>query len=196
MRERGEARKWARALRSAAGAIGLEQQVGRELALLSETLSRNRDLVDLMWYPGVPLEAKVAAITGRIGDELSGLGKRFISLLVEAGRFVIVGKILEEYEKILAEELGVVKARVTSARPLASPRKERLAAALGARLGKRVEIVEDVDPDVIGGVRIIAEDLVIDGTVSNTLRRFMNLLDAGGRELAGQPGVPAREEEE
>lgn len=173
MRGAHEARKWARALWDAAHSAGVAREAGHELSLFARALQHSQELVNLMWYPGVGLEEKMAAISSAIATELSPVGRRFISLLIEAGRFGLSAEIMEEYERLLEQDAGIVKARVTSARPLAPPQKERLKASLEGRLRKQVEMLEEADPGVIGGVKIIVEDLVIDGTASHMLRRFM-----------------------
>lgn len=173
MRDAHEARKWARALWEAARAAGVAREAGYELSLFARALRCSQELVNLMWYPGVGLEEKMAAVSSTIATELSPVGRRFISLLIEAGRFGLSTEIMEEYEKLLEQDAGIVKVKVTSARPLSPPLKERLKASLEYRLGKQVEMLEEVDPGVIGGIRVMVEDLVIDGTVSHILRRFM-----------------------
>ena len=66
--------------------------------------------------------------------------------------------------------MGAVE--VASAYPLDAEEEKALAAALQARLGREITISSKEDPELIGGVRIRAGDLVIDGSVRGQLQQL------------------------
>jgi F-type H+-transporting ATPase subunit delta len=61
---------------------------------------------------------------------------------------------------------------------LTDEQRDRLAAALRRLYGHDVHIDVDVDPGVIGGLRVLVGDEVVDGTISTRL-------DEARRRLAG-----------
>jgi F-type H+-transporting ATPase subunit delta len=67
------------------------------------------------------------------------------------------------------EAEGGVRARVQSARPLEPEETGRLAAALGRRLQRDVEIAAEVRRDLIGGARVLVGDRVLDGSLEGQL---------------------------
>jgi F-type H+-transporting ATPase subunit delta len=67
---------------------------------------------------------------------------------------------------------------VTAAVPLTEEQRERLAAALGRMYGHDVHLNIEIDPELIGGVRVAIGDEVIDGSVATKL-------DDARRRLAG-----------
>ena len=69
-------------------------------------------------------------------------------------------------------------ARITSAVPLTAAQRERLAAGLQRLYGKPVHLDMDVDPNVVGGLRVQVGDEVIDGSLSTRL-------DDAARRIAG-----------
>jgi F-type H+-transporting ATPase subunit delta len=69
-------------------------------------------------------------------------------------------------------------ARVTAALPLTEQQRERLTAALRRIYDHDVWLNVDVDPEVIGGLRVQVGDEVIDATV-------LSRLDEARRRLAG-----------
>jgi F-type H+-transporting ATPase subunit delta len=58
---------------------------------------------------------------------------------------------------------------VTTAVPLSDGQKQRLSGALAKLYGRAVLLNIDVDPEVVGGVRVQIGDEIIDGTVSSRL---------------------------
>ncbi|MGO1510071.1 MAG: F0F1 ATP synthase subunit delta [Actinomycetaceae bacterium] len=69
-------------------------------------------------------------------------------------------------------------ARVTAAVPLTGQQRDRLAAALSAEHGTDIALHVDVDPEVLGGLRVEVGDTVIDGTIRTRL-------DEAHRRIAG-----------
>lgn len=58
---------------------------------------------------------------------------------------------------------------VTSAVPLSDGQKQRLGAALAKLYGRPMHLNLDVDPEVIGGIRVQVGDEIIDGAVADRL---------------------------
>jgi F-type H+-transporting ATPase subunit delta len=69
-------------------------------------------------------------------------------------------------------------AEVVSAVPLSDRQKERLGDALARIYGRRVHLNLDVDPEVLGGVRVKIGDEVINGSIADRL-------DEAARRMAG-----------
>ena len=88
-----------------------------------------------------------------------------------------VGRTLAGYEEIASGVLGRRLARVTVARALPEDQAERLRAQLARLYAAPVDLSISVDPDVLGGVRVLIGDDVIDGTIAATL-------DQARRQLA------------
>jgi F-type H+-transporting ATPase subunit delta len=85
---------------------------------------------------------------------------------------------LDVYQKVAASHRRRLVALVTKAHPLGDDEAARLAQALGDQYDRPVHLNTVVDPDVIGGVRVVIGDEVIDGTV-------VNRLDDARRRLVG-----------
>ena len=76
-------------------------------------------------------------------------------------------------------ESGTVEGVVESARPLGEVELEELRASLGARLGKQVRLENRTAPDLVGGVRVIVDNRMIDYSVQGRLGALRKrMLDA------------------
>jgi F-type H+-transporting ATPase subunit delta len=106
----------------------------------------------------------------KVGRPVLGL----LHVLIQKRREPVFDNIVEEFAKYRDEHEGRVHARVTSARPLAEDQLEALTNALAKSSGKTVQLKQEVNPAVIGGIRVNLGDSVLDGTVlrkMNELRR-------------------------
>jgi len=109
---------------------------------------------------------------GRLDDE----GQNLVKLLAQNGRLGIAADIADAYERRKAEHEGTVDVHVTTAFELKPAQETQLSDALKAKLGREIRITNEVDPELIGGFRLRAGDMVIDGSVSGQLSQLAHKL--------------------
>jgi len=112
------------------------------------------------------------------GDKLNESGQNLIKILVEYGRLSILPEISAAFEALKAQEEGTLDAEIVAAsKPTAAQTKD-LVKRLEAKFGKKIEASVSVDPEMIGGFKIIVGDTVIDATVKGQLQNLAYALTA------------------
>ena len=96
-------------------------------------------------------------------------GKNLIRLLLENGRLALLPVIAEQFEKLKAEQSGMMEADIVSAYPLSAEQEKEMVGLLEKRFARKVTTRVSVDPELIGGVKINAGDVVIDASVRGQL---------------------------
>ena len=127
--------------------------------------------------PVVPADKKRAVL----GEFLPGMRPdvgRFLAILARRDRLDLVPEIAQVFRRLLNEYRGIAVAQVTTAVPIDERQQTQIAARLGQRLGKRIEIETRVDPSILGGVIAQVGDNVIDGSVRGRLERLRRALTA------------------
>ena len=99
-------------------------------------------------------------------------GGRCSRLLTENGRLDFLPEIAAQFQALEAEAQNVADVEIVSATALGDAQKERLAAALRARLRRDVRLQCSVDPALIGGAVVRSGDLLIDGSLKGKLERL------------------------
>lgn len=113
-----------------------------------------------------------------LGESLNQDANNFVDVLADNKRLAAFGAIFIIYQKLYEEQQKKVTAKVFAAQPLTDDQSMRLKQALESRLQRDVELDTIIEPDVYGGIRVQANDLVIDGTIKGRLQRlFENLTD-------------------
>lgn len=112
------------------------------------------------------------------GDKLNENAQNLIKVLVEYGRLSILPAITSAFEELKALDEGTLEAQIiTAAKPSAAEVKD-LVKRLEAKFGKKIEASVSVDPEIIGGIKIIVGDTVIDASVKGQLQNLAYTLTA------------------
>lgn len=119
--------------------------------------------------PNLGAQQIEALILGITGDKLDGLGRNFVQVLAQSGRLDLLPQIRALYEEFRHEHEGVLEARIISALPINDEQMKQLVARLETKYRRKVSVRVEVDPRLIGGVRIVVGDKVIDATVRGRL---------------------------
>ncbi|HYG31839.1 MAG TPA: F0F1 ATP synthase subunit delta [Methylophilaceae bacterium] len=107
-----------------------------------------------------------------VGDKLDEAGKNLIKLLVEYGRLGLMPEVAAAFEELKAEAEGVLEAEITAATNPTDAEVKALVKRLESKFGKKIEANVKVDPEIIGGVKIIVGDTVIDASVRGQLQEL------------------------
>ena len=101
----------------------------------------------------------------------------FIKLLAQNGRLVALPEIEVLFNFLRSEFEKTVDAKITSATELSEKQITQIKEKLGVKLGRQVEASVEVNADLLGGLIIKAEDLVIDGSVRGQLAKLSDTLN-------------------
>ncbi|MEU8587886.1 F0F1 ATP synthase subunit delta [Streptomyces sp. NPDC048664] len=113
--------------------------------------------------------AKAELLHRLLGTRANATTERLVTRLVTAPRGRSLEAGLESLSKLAAARRDRMVAVVTSAVPLSDGQKRRLGAALAKLYGRQMHLNLDVDPEVVGGMRVQVGDEVINGSVADRL---------------------------
>jgi F-type H+-transporting ATPase subunit delta len=94
---------------------------------------------------------------------------RFLKLLQHHKRMEYLPAIVEALPEAWSEKQGVVTYEVTSAVPMTTAQRDRLAGRLEASEGKPVRLVLKIDPGLVGGLALRKGHIVYDASVEGEL---------------------------
>lgn len=141
------------------------------LAIADERLT-GADAMRLLSSPAVPVRARIEVLERILGEDVSGAPRNLLALLVRRGRFEQLPAVIREFGRLYRQREGIVQATVTVAARLDAVELEALRTQLRTMTGKHIELSEEVDPSLLGGVVVRMGDQLIDGSVSGRLQRL------------------------
>ena len=105
---------------------------------------------------------------------LNSLLKKFLNFLVMKRRFFYVEKILKDFLMICSKNRGEIYAKLTVAKKLNENEINKIKDELSQNFGSNVKLNYNYDPDLIGGLIMQVESVMIDTSIKNKLQQIEN----------------------
>jgi F-type H+-transporting ATPase subunit delta len=110
-------------------------------------------------------DAKAAGVfIGILGGRLTAEAENFVRVLAQNGRLELLPEIRAQFESLKNEREGVVEAEVHSAFELTDAQVGDLVQRLEKKTGRKVKVRLQLDKKLIGGIKVVLGDKVIDGS--------------------------------
>jgi F-type H+-transporting ATPase subunit delta len=170
------ARRYAHAVFDLAQEDGHVEEWRGRLAVLRDVLS-DETVAAVLTNPTIPVSARMELISvpsNALDEESINLAK----LLIESSRVREIGAITDEYEALADNAEGRVRATVTTAIQLTAHDRDRVAKELSIRLGKEIRLHVEVDPKILGGLKLQYGDHLVDASVATRLQQLRRTLAA------------------
>lgn len=148
-----------------------------ELFVVAQVVEDNADLRIALSDPVRSTDDKRQLLRGLLAERALPATVTLVEQAL-AGSFRSFHAAVTEYQKVAAATQGEGVALVRVARELTEAERARLEQALSTQYGRPVHLNIEVDPSLLGGMRVEIGDDVIDGTV-------VSRLDDARRRLAG-----------
>ncbi len=169
------ARPYAEAVFRLADAAGALPKWSEMLAALAAVAADAR-VIAAIKDPNLS-DAKMAGLfISILSGKLGGDAENLVRVLAEYGRLELLAEIREQYEALRNEREGVVEAEVQSAFALSDAQVKDLVSRLEKKTGRKVRARVTLDKELIGGVRVVIGDKVIDGSARAQLGALENAL--------------------
>lgn len=171
------ATRYAQAVFEIGEETGQLQQLSSELAKVAEQLEASKALLAALTDPAVPEERRFSILqrlSGPLG--LSPVTLNTLKLLVRRRRIAFLPDIAKALVARADAHRGMVRVKVTSAKPLSDAYYERLVANLESSLKRKVQLEKALDSTLIAGLTLQIGNNSIDGTVRGRLEKYEHQL--------------------
>ncbi|KAJ1725008.1 ATP synthase F0 subcomplex subunit OSCP atp5 [Coemansia erecta] len=170
--------KYATALFQAAASKNALSEVESDLNTIDDKLSKNPRLAEVLSSPMLNRGAKEQLIDS-LGKK-SEITTNFFKALIENNRLSETNRIIQAYKTLMEAQRGIVSVVVTSATQLGSKElkqvKDNLTKGGMIKDFKEVNVVNKVNPSLLGGMVVEFGDYTIDMSVSSRLAKLEKLL--------------------
>ena len=144
----------------------LESQV--EVKELRKLIKENEEFVSLLASHNLDLESRLSIVEkvfASIDEEI----KNFIKIIVENNRAKYLLQIFDDFNSLVNEYRGVKEGLVYSAMPLGDKEVDHISKSISEVEKMPIELRNKVDPTLIGGIKVVINDHVHDGSIKHQI---------------------------
>ena len=170
------ARPYAEALFKAAGVGDLAQLAGQVQALAD--VAGNAQLRQFADNPKTTAAQVFDVITSVIKSPVSAAAGNLLRAVVDNGRLAALPAIATQFHALVNARSGIADAAVYSAFDIAPGQLADVVAALEKRFGRKLNATVVLAPELIGGIRVVVGDEVLDTSVKARLEQMKMALTA------------------
>ena len=163
---------YAEAAWQAAKAVGRQNDLVEEMEAFVRTTDENATGFAAFARLGTISDRERTKVVESLQDQIGDQSFRLLISLCQHGRLSLyraVAALLRDHAGAAAGHVPVI---ATTAAPLDDGRKERLRAALAARLGAAPVLTFVVDPEIVGGLQVRVGETLYDHSVRANLARL------------------------
>lgn len=170
------ANRYAKAIFELAEENGQLDQTYQELSALRQVFEENDSLAALL--SGVDLSlAEKKSLIDALKKDASPFVSNLIQMVFDYGRMDDLVAIIDEFERRYDAFSKRIHAEVITAVQLDTKQRDQLKAGLAKRLSaNEIVLHETVDPSILGGVIIRANNETLDGSLSSKIEQIRRLL--------------------
>ena len=117
-------------------------------------------------------------ITSVVDRPLSDASRNLLRAVIDNGRLSVLPEIALQFHALVNERSGVSDAVVYSAFPIEPAQLIEVVAMLERRFGRNLDATVQVQPELIGGIRVVVGDEVLDTSVKARLEQMKAALTA------------------
>jgi F-type H+-transporting ATPase subunit delta len=117
-------------------------------------------------------------ITGVAGGKLDARLTNLLRTVIDNGRLAALPEISAQFQRLVNADSGVSDATVYSAFAISDALLADVVAALEERFARKLNASVELDPTLIGGVRVVVGDEVLDTSVKARLEQMKLALTA------------------
>jgi F-type H+-transporting ATPase subunit delta len=166
--------RYAQALLDVAESAKLDvAEIAAELRDFSAMFAESAALRVVLGNPSVERGRKLQIVDALVARaQSSRIIRNFLAVLADRGRIGALPAIARAFDELWLESQGLLRAAVTSARPLETEERNDLERRLGELSGRRIVAEYHHDSKLIGGFVARVGDTVYDGSIRGRLERL------------------------
>jgi F-type H+-transporting ATPase subunit delta len=175
--------RYARALFQTALEKKILDEVNQDMYFISE-ICKTPETKEFLTSPIIAPSKKTAIFHKMLAGSVEPITMSLIDLVVKNGRENFLPAIARVFIHETKKHRGITDSVLTTAIKVDENVRNQISALISDVFKTRVDLKENIDPDIIGGFILQIDDSYIDASIKNKLRKIK-------KELIGSVGTPS-----
>ena len=147
-----------------------------QLSVLEKSFTEAPEFIRLLCSPALTKAERCRIVDSSFRGRLQPYLLNFLKILTEKGYMRHFSDCCSAYRDHYNKDHNILPVTATTPQPLNRDQVQRLTEKLSSLTGKTVQVHNQLDPSVIGGVRLDYDGKRLDDTVANRMDAIRNLL--------------------
>lgn len=147
-----------------------------DLEVLKSCISNSNELVKVLMHPSISKEEKKELFKNLLSGKVEDYFLYFVYVLVDNERILELENIYDTFKMLVDEKNNILNCEVVSKYSLENNVKEDLIKYLSQKYQKEIILKELVNDELIGGIKVIVQNEVIDYTIDSNLTNLKNTI--------------------
>ncbi len=152
-------------------------QALQQLRILRQCFDSQPEYIRLLSSPALPKEERCGILDKGFRGKVHPYVLNFLKILTERGYIRYFSDCYEAFLGRYHLDNGILPVTAVTAFELTQVQKQRLVEKLASVTGKTIELTNQVDPAVLGGMRLDYDGKRVDDTIRNRLDSIRSLLN-------------------
>jgi F-type H+-transporting ATPase subunit delta len=176
MRRPKLARRYAKAFFEFSQEQNKVEDVIKDIRFIENVLSENKDFKVIISSPIIRVDKKVAILNEIFKSRVDAVSLQYLTLIFKKGRECELDLICDEYDKLYKKFKRIATLYIQSAEAVGKNIIESIRLKISSYLDMKIEIIEQINPKLIGGVRLRFNDYLLDASVQGYMERLRRQL--------------------
>ena len=147
-----------------------------KLGVIRDAVAESPEILDVLDSPAILLSERLLLVDRIFGEENPEYIVSFIKLLCENRLAKNTEKVIDEFFELARAAENRVTATVYYVEPLTDEQKAALVEKLTRVSGKSVDAHYVEDKSLIGGIKVVLDDKLLDGSISGKLSKIKGVI--------------------
>ncbi len=168
--------RYAKAIFILAKERNILKNVFNDFGLVKEVISENIEFYSVITSPIIKPSEKKLLLNNVFKSSLTEITMNFLIMLVENSREAYISDISRNFEDLYRKEFNIKKVILTTPGGLSQDTRDKIAKTVATSYKSDVEILDVINPEMLGGIVIRIEHQQLDLSVATQLREIKKTL--------------------
>lgn len=132
----------------------------------------------LIANPQITVDLLLSVFADITKTEWPAVAKNLLRVLIENNRIQVLPELVQQFKLLVNKQSGVADGIVYSPFPMSAADVVQIQASLEKRFNKKLNLTVKLDDSLIGGIRVVVGDEVLDTSVKARLEKMKAVLAA------------------
>lgn len=142
-----------------------------ELTEIKEILKKNDTFLSLLDCQFLTVSERKEIVDKTFASYQTNI-RNFLKILIVRHKICFLENIIDEFFEKYYQKIGIQKGKIYSVEKLSEKEIEKIQMTFLEKKKKKVLLENEVDPTLIGGIRVVLGDRIYDGSLKNKLENM------------------------